>query len=82
MATNMDPGLRKESARFDEILEKTAERHERDQQDGPSNGQAAAVPLDEPGLTPQAISIVEYEEPTFWCTLNCELGMSLYCRYK
>jgi len=81
----MDPGLRKEAEHFEKIMEKTAERHERDQQDGPSNGQAAATaPLDEPGpgLTPQAISIVEYEEPTFWCTLNCELGMSLYCRYK
>ena len=62
--------LLKESEHFDRIMERTAEKHERErqpQQQMATNGQSPAMGGD--GI-PQSISIVEYEEPTFWCTLN------------
>jgi hypothetical protein len=55
--------LVEETAHFDRIMERTTEMYEREQFNNQSidtNRNAAAA----------AISIVEYEEPTFWCSLT------------
>uniref|UniRef100_A0A915LCF3 MH2 domain-containing protein n=1 Tax=Meloidogyne javanica TaxID=6303 RepID=A0A915LCF3_MELJA len=60
--------LVEESARFDRIMERTTEMHERKE----SNQQQIPTNADIPSTAAEAaaISIVEYEEPTFWCSLT------------
>nr|CAD2141610.1 unnamed protein product [Meloidogyne enterolobii] len=60
--------LVEESARFDRIMERTTEMHQRKE----SNQQQTPTNADIPSTAAEAaaISIVEYEEPTFWCSLT------------